>query len=161
MIRWNHNKDPKSDPNNRISININLGTSSYHQNNSYNYSDYLNNTLRSNITFDKIFPNKPYSLNFNLGHYQNTITNSVSITSPDLIFRIKTMNLQEATGIKENKIFKNTNFSYNMHFKNELNTIDSILFSHTKINDFSNGIKHQIPISQSFNLFKHLCIIQI
>ncbi len=158
MIRWTHNKDPKSNPNNRISININLGTSTYHQNNSYNYSDYLNNTLRSNISFNKIFPEKPYNLSVNLGHYQNTITNSVSVTAPNLVFRLNKTNFEKFIGSKNNKIFKNTNFSYTLNFKNELNTIDSILFVNTKTQDFSSGIKHQIPISQSFKLLKYFIV---
>ena len=158
MFKWQHIKDPKSDPNNNISINLNLGTSTYNRNNSYNYSEYLNNTLRSNISLIKKFQDKPYSLNLSVSHYQNTITNSISITSPDLIFRIKKMNLQELTGIQKTKILQKTNFSYNLHLKNEINTIDSILFSNTKIQDFSNGIRHQIPISQSFNLLKYFII---
>ena len=49
-IRWQHKQDPKSHPNQQFSALVNLASSTYNRNNSYN-ADYLQNTLSSNISF--------------------------------------------------------------------------------------------------------------
>ena len=53
FINWKHNQDPKANPNSRFSANVNAGSSSYHQNNSFNSNDYLKNTYSSNVSYSK------------------------------------------------------------------------------------------------------------
>ena len=57
------------------------------QNNSYN-SDYLTNTLASNISFQRKWDNKPYNFSMNLKHTQNTLNKQVDLTLPELLFSI-------------------------------------------------------------------------
>ena len=61
FIKWMHQQDPKASLNNRFSANINIGSSTFQQNNSLSDKDYLSNTYSSNISYSKngnhqIFP---------------------------------------------------------------------------------------------------------
>ena len=42
-VKWTHTQNQKAHPNNRFSASVNLATSSYMKNNSYNADDYLGN----------------------------------------------------------------------------------------------------------------------
>ena len=87
-IKWTHKQNPKAHHNNRFSASVNLATSYYMRNNSYNASDYLTNTLASNISFQRKWTNKPYNLSINLRHNQNTLNEQVDLTLPELSFSV-------------------------------------------------------------------------
>ena len=153
-IKWKHIQNPKAHPNNRFSASVNLATSSYMQNNSYN-SDYLTNTLASNISFQRKWDNKPYNFSMNLKHTQNTLNKQVDLTLPELLFSINRIFPFKKT-IK-NTWYKNLGISYNVNAKNTLSSPDSLLFQDIEQN-MKNGVKHSIPISTSFNILKHINI---
>ena len=153
-IKWTHQQDQKAHPNNQFSASVNLATSSYMQNNSYN-TDYLQNTLSSNISFRRKWDNKPYNLSVNLRHTQNTLTKQVDLTIPELTFSVNRIFPFKNT-IK-NTWYKNLGISYTLNTKNTLSRPDSLLFSNITDN-MRNGAQHSIPISTSFNLLKHINI---
>jgi len=151
-IIWTHKQSSKAHPNNQFASSVNLGTSSYMRNNSYN-SDYLTNTLSSNISFQRKWDNKPFKLSINLRHSQNTLTKQVDLTIPELSFTInRIFPFQD----KSKKTWlKNLGINYNTNTKNSLSRPDSLLFNNISDN-MRNGVQHSIPISTSFNLFKHI-----
>jgi len=153
-ITWQHKQDKKAHPNNQFSALVNLATSSYMRNNSYN-ADYLQNTLSSNISFQRRWNNKPYNLAINLRHNQNTLNKQVDLTLPEISFTVNRIFPFKNTLKKT--WYKNLGISYNLNGKNILSAPDSLLLNNMQKN-MRNGIKHSIPISTSFNLFKHLNI---
>jgi len=157
-ITWQHKQDPKAHPQNQFSALVNLATSSYMRNNSYN-TDYLQNTLSSNISFQRGWKNKPYNLSINLRHNQNTLNQQIDLTIPELTFTVNRIypfkNKIKNTWYK--KFVKNLGFNYNLNSKNTLTTVDSLLFNNISKN-MRNGVKHTLPISTSFNLFKYINI---
>ena len=153
-VTWNHKQDPKAHPNNQFSALVNLATSSYLRNNSYN-ADYLQNTLNSNIAFQRRWDNKPYNLSLNLRHNQNTLTKQVDLTLPELAFSIN--RIFPFKNVIGKKYLKNLGVSYQLNAKNNLTAPDSLLFQNISQN-INNGIKHSIPISTSFNLLKYINI---
>ncbi len=154
-IQWTHKQNPKAHPNNQFSASVNLATSSYMRNNSYNATDYLTNTLASNISFQRRWDNKPYNLSINLRHAQNTLNKQVDLTLPELSFSVNRIFPFKKTLKKT--WYKNLGISYNLNAKNILSGPDSLLFSNISEN-IKNGIKHSIPISTSFNILKYLNI---
>ena len=151
-IIWTHKQSSKAHPNHQFSSSVNLGTSSYMRNNSYN-SDYLTNTLSSNISFQRKWDNKPFNLSINLRHNQNTLTKQVDLTIPELSFTINRIfpfqNKSKKTWLK------NLGINYNTNTKNTLSSPDSLLFNNIA-NNIRSGAQHSIPISTSFNIFKHI-----
>lgn len=156
-ITWQHTQNPKAHPYNQFSALVNLATSSYMRNNSYN-ADYLQNTLNSNISFQRKWDTKPYRLSINLRHNQNTINKQIDLTIPELAF---TVNRLFPFKTVKNKWYKNLinnlGFSYNMNSKNKLSAPDSLLFNNLNKN-IRSGFKHSLPISTSFNILKHINI---
>jgi len=153
-IKWRHKQDPKAHPNNQFSALVNLATSSYMRNNSYNV-DYLKNTLSSNISFQKRFQDKPYNLSINLRHSQNTLNKQINLTLPEFAFTVNRLFPFKKT-IKKTW-YKNLGISYNLNSKNSITSLDSLLFDNI-MQKMKSGVKHSIPISTSFNLLKYINI---
>ena len=157
FINWVHNQDNKAHPNSRFSAKVNAGSSSFNQLNSNQTNDYLKNTLTSNISFSYSFPNKPFNLSSNLRHSQNTLNNSISLSLPDLAFTMNRINPFErklASGKK--RWYENINLSYTANAKNQIETIDSLLFQSETIDNMKYGIQHRVPISSTFKLLNHI-----
>ena len=153
-IKWSHAEDPKIRPNSRFSAMVNIASSSYSKNNLYS-SDYLNNSLSSNISWNKKWDNKPYNLSLNLRHSQNTLTEQVDLTLPELNFN--TGRLKVSKKQRKSSFLSNLGYSYSLNSRTQLRGADSLLFKNVgkKINS---AIKHYIPISTSFSIFKNINI---
>ena len=157
FIKWKHIQDPKANPKRKFSANINAGSSSYQKNNSFNDKDYLSNTFQSNLSYSRIF--KKSNLTAKIRHSQNTLTKKVDITFPELSYNVSTFyplkRLNKSSKVKWTDRVK---VSYKLNSKNFITTYDSLLFSKNSLYEFQNGIKHNIPISANFKLFKYLNI---
>ena len=153
-IKWSHAEDPKIRPNSRFSAMVNIASSSYSKNNLYS-TDYLNNSLSSNISWNKKWDNKPYNLSLNLRHSQNTLTEQVDLTLPELNFN--TGRLKVSKKQRKSSFLTNLGYSYSLNSRTQLRGTDSLLFKNVskKINS---AIKHYIPISTSFSIFKNINI---
>jgi len=153
-IKWSHAEDPKIRPNSRFSAMVNIASSSYSKNNLYS-SDYLNNSLSSNISWNKKWDNKPYNLSLNLRHSQNTLTEQVDLTLPELNFN--TGRLKVSKKQRKSSFLSNLGYSYSLNSRTQLRGTDSLLFKNVskKINS---ALKHNIPISTSFSIFKNINI---
>ena len=157
FIKWTHRQDPKASHNSQFSANINAGSRSFQQNNSYNDKDYLSNTFRSGISYSKTF--KQSALSINLRHTQNIINKTVDLSLPEInynINRIYPFKILNKSGI--NKWYDNIGLKYNSQLKNSIFAGDSILFESSSLSKFKNGFKHQIPISTSFKAFKYFTL---
>lgn len=157
LIKWKHNQDPKASKNSRFSADVNAGSSSFHQNNSYNDNDYLSNTFQSNASYSKRFSNSNLSLN--LRHSQNTLNNSVTLSLPEInysvnrVYPFKFLNKSE-----QKKWFDKISFNYNLNAKNQISSIDSLLFSKNTLSNLKNGVVHRLPLSTSFKTFKYITV---
>ena len=58
------------------------------------------------------------------------------------------------TGSKKG-VFQNINFQYNVRGENRIQTTDSLFFKKEMFEDAKAGVKHSIPISTNFKLFKY------
>lgn len=157
FINWKHNQDPKANPTSRFSANVNAGSSSYHQNNSFNSNDYLKNTYSSNVSYSKTW--RTSNLSANLRHSQNTLNQTVNLSLPELNYSIN--RFQPFKGLNQSsksKWYDNISVSYSVNAKNEIRTIDSLLFNRESLQDFNNGLKHSIPVSASFKALKHITV---
>ena len=155
-INWTYNQDSKANPKRRFNATVNAGSSGYNKNYSYNANDYLSNTFKSSISYYRTINNK-MNYSVNLSHDQNTQTHLVSLALPTFTF-----NVQRITPFKRKissglpKWYEKIGFSYNMNAKNEVKQYDSLLFQPATIEKFTNGLKHSIPVSTSFNLLKFI-----
>ena len=162
FVNWSHKQDLKANPNFNFSANVNAGTSTFHKNNSFtSANNYLKNTFRSSINISKSWEGRPYNLSSNLEHNQNNQTHKVNITLPNVTFSVNKLHPFRNIGNKGTKNwYDNIGIRYTLNTKNQISTTDSLLFHNSTLQNFETGMRHSIPISSSFKLFKYFTATQ-
>lgn len=157
FINWTHNQDAKAHPNRRFSAKVNAGTSTFNKYNAYQSNDYLKNTLESNVSYSYSWAGKPFNLSANLRHSQNTLNNTVNLKLPDVAFTMNRINpFERKVRVGKQKWYEKIGLTYSLNAKNQIKTIDSLLFRKESLDDMKYGFNHRIPISSSFKLFKYI-----
>ena len=155
-ISWKHNQDQKSNPTIRFSSDVNIRTSQYNKNNAINSGQYLTNTFQSNIIFTKTF--KASSLSINARHDQNTQTQIMNISFPELTFNINRFYPFKKEGrIKQNALDK-IGISYLFEAKNTLSGKENTIFQGNIGDSIKYGARHTLPISTNLTVFKYFTL---
>lgn len=155
-----YNQDGKARPNSRFSATVNFGTSGFNQlfasNTNFNY---LNNTYQSSISYSQSIPYSPFNFTISADHTQSTLTHLVSVSLPTFAFNMNTIYpFRRPLSIGKERWYEKIGFSYNMNAENQVSNIDSLFFSASTIRNLQTGIRHNIPVSAPFQVFKHLTI---
>ena len=170
--------------NSRFSASVNVATSSYNQNNpTGNVDDNLRTTLSSSMQYSVTFPSSPFNLSLSARHNQNLLTDIVSVNLPDL-----SMNMNSITPFKgknstgAGNVFQRIRVGWNMVGTNRITNApvtppvgigrnkitdlnlepDTLKFNFenmpTLLQRAQNGIRHSIPVSTNFNLFRYFTV---
>jgi hypothetical protein len=157
-FKWHHKQDPKAHPSMNFSANVDMSSSAYDNYNTYSAQNRLKNTKQSSINFSKFWPGTPFSLNMSFLHSQNSRDSSVTLTLPQMSFnmsRIYPLKRKDATG--RPKFYEKIGITYSMASLNRVTAHEDSIFE-SRFDDFTNGIKHSVPVSTSMKLFKHLTL---
>ncbi len=160
-IRWSHSQDSKANPNSRFSASVNLGSSNYFREslNQINTPNFLNNTLNSSISYSKTFRGYPsVNLSLTASHSQNTRTKNVNLILPTFQGNVERIYPFVKKNAQKKGILKNINFQYTFRGENRINTTDSLFLKKEMFDDAKYGMKHSIPISTNFKVFKHFSV---
>lgn len=158
-IRWNHRQDPKANPYQTFSANVNFSSSSFDANHSYNMQEYLTNQKTSSISFSKSWPTRPFNFTGSFNHSQSSVNKSVDLKLPSLNFsmnRVYPFRRKEPEG--KLRWYENFQINYTASLDNNLHTTDSTLFNGTTFRDFENGFKHSLPFSTTIKVLKKITI---
>lgn len=157
-IRWTHNQDPKAIPGTRFSASVNIATRNNYRNNiTSNIQSITQNNLNSSVSFSKSWEGTPFSLNGSMTHAQNLTNGTVSLGLPSVSFNMsRVFPFEPKNRVGEQKWYHRIGVSYTADALNRINTYDSLLFKKESLKDFQNGVRHSIPVSTSFNIFKYL-----
>ncbi len=159
FINWSHIQDPKANPYSTFSANVNAGTSQYYQNTIASQNNFLSNTFQSSVTWTRLFPDKPFNLTVAMNHWQNTITNDIRITLPDVSFGVSRFNpFKRKVQTGSVRWYEKIGSNYTMRATNSLETKDSLLFRESSLQEFQNGIQHNLPVTTSFSLLKYITL---
>ena len=154
-MQWSHRSDPKSRPGVSFNSNVNFGTSTFNQFNTYNVNQILQNQYTSNITYSKQWANKPYSLSVAARHSQNLATRAVDVTLPEATFFVSQFNPFQRNNGSSPKWYDKITSQYTVLLKNNIRFYDSAFSpGDLSLNDMQNGIVHTIPLSASYNIFR-------
>jgi len=160
-VRWSHTKDPKSSPNSTFSASVNFGSSDYYRQsvNQLNSPNFLNNNLSSSISYSKTFPSYPrVNISLTTAMSQNSQSKSVNLTLPTFQANMERIfPFAPKTGAKKG-FFQNINFQYSTRAENRIITTEDALFGPNMFDNAKTGMKHNIPISTNFKLFKYLSL---
>ncbi|MBK9285284.1 MAG: LPS-assembly protein LptD [Sphingobacteriaceae bacterium] len=156
-VAWVHNQDNKSNPSVRFGANVNfVNNQRINRINALNSGEFLNNTFQSNINFTKSF--KLTSLSINAMHSQNSQTKYAEITLPGLTFNVnRFFPFKRENAVRQN-VFDKIGVNYLLEARNTLSGADTTLFQGDLNKKLRYGIKHSLPISTNFNLFKYITI---
>ena len=171
-VQWTHTQDPKFNPYCTFSASVNFATSGYSRsniNNYYNSEAYSENTKSSTVSYTQRFPDSPWSLSLSASLTQRTSDSTISLTAPQLsvnmssiypfkLWRQATLKRTGKVGGKE-KWYEKIKMSYSMNGKIATNNLKERDFVHSDFfRDWQQGIRHSLPISASFTVFKYLNI---
>lgn len=160
-LRWSHSKDPKSSPNSTFSASVNYGSSDYYQQsvNQLNSPNFLNNNLSSSISYSKTFPGTPrVNLSLTTALSQNSRTKEVNMTLPTLQANLdRIFPFAPKNGPKKG-IIQNINFQYSTQAEQRIIAQEDELFKAGMFDKAKAGVRHTIPISTNFKLFKYISV---
>lgn len=159
-ITWTHRQDAKANPSQSFSASVNYASTSYDRNNltsRYDPETYTQSTRTSSVSYSKTFNDLGLTLagTFNLS--QSLRDSMISVTLPTLnitLARLYPLKRKHAVG--KERWYEKIALSYTGTLQNSISTKDYKLFKSNLIKDWRNGMRHQLPISANFQLFKYL-----
>ena len=159
QVLWSHTQDSKANPNMNLSASVNFTTSGYSRNdlNSYYSSAFTENTKSSTINMTYRFPQSKWSLSTTMNVTQRTQDSTLAVSFPNV-----TINMQQLYPFKRKKAagderwYEKIKISYSGQFQNSLTAKQNEFFKKSLIKDWRNGMRHNIPISATFNLLNYI-----
>lgn len=158
-VSWRHSQDPKAKPNSVFSADVKVGTSTYNKEFEYTNNNVLTNTLSSSIAYQYNFPYLPFTFAMRAAHSQNTQTNLVNITLPELSFIMSRQQpFKRKTAVGKTKWFEKIGVSYSANAKAFVQSPDSIVYTKALIDSIRHGVKQHIDVNTDITLFKFINI---
>jgi hypothetical protein len=157
MLNWTHQSDGKAIPGQSFNASVQVGTSSFYSNNSYDPNQILQNQYQSNITYSKSWEGTPFGLTISALHNQNTTTRQVNVTLPAINFHVTQINpFQNKTRVGT-KWYDKITASYTVDMLNRTTFYDSSFrIANLSLDKFQTGIHHTIPISASYTVLRYI-----
>jgi len=174
-LNWSHS--PQTKKSGRFMASVSAGTSTFNQRNALRVQDYLSATMNSNVSYSKTFVGTPFTFGANLRHFQNIISNIVTV-SPSVTFNMNS--IFPFAGKDQNKktLLSQLSVSYSMQGQGELTNqffgSGAFAFKTTNVQasagdtvgfNFSNaksilsnarfGMQHSVPIGTAITVFKY------
>ncbi len=158
QVLWSHSQDSKANPNMSLSASVNFTTSGYTRNNlnSYYSPSFTENTTSSTVNMTYRFPGTTWSLSTTFNVSQRTQDSTLTVSFPNV-----TVNMSQVFPFKRKKVvgaerwYEKIKMSYTGVLQNSLTAKQNEFFKKSLIKDWRNGMKHNIPISATFNVFKY------
>ncbi len=159
QLLWSHTQDAKANPNMNLSASVNFTTSGYSRNdlNSYYSPSFTENTKSSTINMTYRFPQSKWSLSTTLNVAQRTQDSTLTVSFPNLnITMSQVYPFKRKKGAGDERWYEKIRMSYSGQFQNSLTAKQDQFFQKSLIKDWRNGMRHNIPISATFNIFNYI-----
>ncbi len=155
-INWFHMQDPKSNPSQRFSANVNIQSAFNNKYNPQNSQQYLTNTFFSNVSYGYSFKNVVLSVNAR--HNQNTVTRDMEISFPELTINTARFFPFKYESNSKQTVLDKIGISYTAEARSFLREKDSAFFKQQNLSKIQYGIRHTIPISTNMNVLKYFTL---
>lgn len=154
-LRLRHVQDQKAHPYINMGGDVNFTTNRYDQRNSISASRQLENTIRSNFSFNHGMPGTPFKFTAEFRHSQNLQTRLMDITLPNLTLRMNTIFPFKAKNSTKEKWTDNIAFSYGSELRNYVQVVDTALFTSATLENLQTGISHNLGLNTNFRVLKY------
>ena len=160
-MNWTHSQDPASNMFRTVSASVNFQTSGARRNDLNQQFDRsaVNNTTSSTVNITQRFPDSPWNLSATMTVNQVSRDSTITATLPNVsasMNRIHPFRRRNAVGAQ--RWFERISMGYSGEFRNTISTRQDQFFNSHLINDWTNGMRHSVPIQATFSLFD---VIQI
>ncbi len=88
LLKWTHQQDPKANPGSTFSASVNFATSGFGRYSASSINDILATQTNSTISYSKNWAGTPFSLSANMAVSQNSSTEKIDITLPNIVFNV-------------------------------------------------------------------------
>lgn len=160
-LTWTHSQDAKANPFYNLSGNVNFSTSSYDRNNLASiYSDrYSQNQKASSVSWRYKHPNSIFAFSASTQINQMSKDTTLSVTLPTFTVTMSQLYpFKKKEQIGNQQWYEKIYMSYSGLFANSISNVKEYEFAQKSlVKDWRNGIKHDIPVSASFN-FKYITV---
>ncbi len=159
QVLWSHSQDAKANPNMSLSASVNFATSGYTRNdlNSYYSSAFTENTKSSSVNLTYRIPNSKWSFSAALNLSQRTQDSTISVSFPNLTVTMSQLApFKRKRAVGAERWYEKIKMSYSGQLQNSLTARQDQFFQKSLIKDWRNGMKHTIPISATFSVFKYI-----
>jgi hypothetical protein len=159
-VQWSHRTDPKSSPNSSFSASVNFATQSYEKNNLsslYNPTSYSQSTRTSSVSYSHNFRKIGLSLSSSMNISQNMRDSTIALTLPSMSWSLSTFYpFKRKVAVGKERWYEKISLKYTGTLSNSITTKEDKLLKSSLTKDWKNGMKHNIPISASFNILKYI-----
>jgi hypothetical protein len=158
-VGWTYSQSPKATPGSRFSASVNMSSSGYDRNNSYDLTDHITTQRQSSISYSKTWDGTPFNLSASMNHSQNVKNKTVALNLPRINFnasRIYPLKSKNSSGPA--KWYQELQFQYSASVDNQISTYDSILFTNKIWKEMKSGFMHEIPFSFQLRPFRNFSI---
>ncbi|MDE6718230.1 MAG: LPS-assembly protein LptD [Muribaculaceae bacterium] len=159
QVIWSHSQDQKANPNLSFSASVNFATSGYSRNdlNSYYNNSFTENTKSSTVNLTYRIPNSKWSFSATANITQRSQDSTLAVSFPNLnvsMSQLAPFKRKKAVGGE--KWYEKIRLSYSGQFQNSLTSPQNVFFQKSLLKDWRNGLKHYVPVSATFSLFKYI-----
>ena len=155
-IYWKHFQDPKANPYQSFSADVNI-----YKNNRLDINnsaqEYLSNNFKSNLNYTRKFGNSPFRLTANSSYDLNTVdTNSnVVFTLPQLTLNMdRIYPFKRKYKIGRDKWYEKIGLTYSSNMVNRIVSEQDSLFTQDALDNMQNGMNHSFGLNTSYKLMK-------
>ncbi len=159
QVIWSHSQDQKANPNLSFSASVNFATSGYSRNdlNSYYNNNFTENTKSSTVNLTYRFPNSKWSVSATANIAQRSQDSTLAVSFPNLTVTMSQLApFKRKKAVGGEKWYEKIRMSYSGQFQNSLTAQQDVFFKKSLIKDWKNGMKHYVPISATFSIFKYI-----
>jgi hypothetical protein len=158
-LGWTFNQDPKSSPGSRFSASVNMSSSEFDRNNSYSVTEHITTSRQSSVSYSKSWDGTPFNLSASMNHSQNVANKTVALNLPKANFNVgRIYPLKGKNSAGPPKWYQELQFSYSASIDNQINTVDSLLFTPSVFDHMRTGFRHEAPLSFQIRPFRNFSI---
>lgn len=161
-VQWSHRQDAKAMPNTNFSASVNFATSNYERanlNSLYNPALNSQSVRTSSVNFSHSFPEIGLSLSATMNVSQSVQDSMISLTLPTLNVSLsKKYPFKRKKRAGDEKWYEKISLSYSGQISNSISAKENKILNSNFIDDWKNGVKHNIPINATFQLFNFINI---
>ena len=159
-LQWNHQQDPKANPNSTLAASVNFASSSYERNNlnsMYNPQTLSQSTRTSSVSWSRQFPNIGLSISTTVNLSQSMRDATINLTLPDLnisLSRLYPFKRKKAMG--KERWYEKIAMSYTGQLSNSIAGKEDRILRANFAKEWKHGFQHNIPIQANFTLFNYI-----